>query len=220
MAIQKLVDLHRVGRLRCASFALYRSSLVSLFSYFCRILRYYGFGYYDWTYGYCSTTGLRRLCREVVDQGHRPKERFFVLVLLGESELPGSCVLLPVWLMSQEFPEAESPAVFAALEGSARFQGHAQQGFSGYRCLPGLRDQHTEGAVPRTGRATLKDHHCGRVTRRDSFERQGSLFKFCYPQEAEPSRPPAWRSTRRPRWRLMRQKGSFEWFRLYLEGRV
>ena len=32
-------------------------------------------------------------------------------------------------------------------------------------------------------------------------------------------RPPAWRSTRRPRWRLIRQKGWFEWFRLYPEGR-
>ena len=49
-------------------------------------------------------------------KGHRPKERFFVLVLLGECELPGSCVHLPVWLMSQEFPEAESPAGFAACQ--------------------------------------------------------------------------------------------------------
>ena len=79
-----------------------------------------------------------------------------------------SCVHLPVWLMSQDFPEVESPAGFAALEGSARFQGPAHQGFSGFRCLSGLQDQHTEGAVPRTGRATLKDHYCGRVTRTDS----------------------------------------------------
>ena len=34
----------------------------------------------------------------------------------------------PVWLMSQEFPEAESPAGFAALEGSARFAGPAHRG--------------------------------------------------------------------------------------------
>ena len=59
------------------------------------------------------------------------------------------------------FHEVESPAGFAALEGSARFQGPAHQGFSRLRCLSSLRDQHTEGAVPRTGRATLKDHyHC------------------------------------------------------------
>ena len=83
MAIQTLVD--HVGRFRCASFALSRSSLVSLFSYLCRILLFYGYGYYGtyWTYGHCSMTGPRRLCREVVDQGHRPKERFLVLVLLG-----------------------------------------------------------------------------------------------------------------------------------------
>ena len=67
-----------------------------------RTLRYYGvwlqwyavFSWY-WSYGY-GAVGLRRLCREVVDQGHRPKERFFVLVLLGECELPGSRVHLPV----------------------------------------------------------------------------------------------------------------------------
>ena len=75
---------------------------------------------------------------------------------------------LSVWLKCWDFPEVESPAGFAALEGSARFQGPAHQGFSGLRCLSSLRDQHTEGAVPRTGRATLKDHYCGRVTRRDS----------------------------------------------------
>ena len=96
------------------------------------------------------------------------QERCFVLVPLGECELPGSGVHLLVWLMSQEFPEAESPAGFAALDCSARFPGPAHQGFGGFRCLSGIRDQHTEGAVPRTGRATLKDHHCGRVTRRDS----------------------------------------------------
>ena len=65
--------------------------------------------------------------------------------------MPGSCVHLPGWLMSLHFPEVESPAGFAALEGSAWFQDPAHQGFSGFRCLSGLRDQHIEGAVPRTG---------------------------------------------------------------------
>ena len=52
MAIETLV-VH-VGRFRCASFALSPSSLVSLFSYLCRILRFYGYGYFGtyWTYGY------------------------------------------------------------------------------------------------------------------------------------------------------------------------
>ena len=53
--------------------------------------------------------------------------------------------------MSQDFPEVESPAGIAALEGSARFQDPAHQGFNGFRCLSGVRDQHTEGADPRTG---------------------------------------------------------------------
>ena len=76
-----------------------------------------------------STTCLRPLCREVVDQGHRPQGTLFcVLVLLGECELPGSCVHPPVWLMSQEFPETESPAGFAALESSARFTGPPNKG--------------------------------------------------------------------------------------------
>ena len=69
-----------------------------------------------------------------------------MLVLLGECELLGSCVHLRGWLMSQDVPEVESPAGFAALEGSARFQGPAHQGFSGFCCLSGLRDQHTEDA--------------------------------------------------------------------------
>ena len=53
-----------------------------------------------------------------------------------------SCVHLPVWLKSQEFPETESPAGFAAVEASARFLGPAHQGFSGFCCLSGVRDQH------------------------------------------------------------------------------
>ena len=57
--------------------------LDSLFFYLCCSLRYDGawqlrYAVYSWywTYGYCGTTGLRRLYRDVVDQGHRPKERF------------------------------------------------------------------------------------------------------------------------------------------------
>ena len=69
-----------------------------------------------------STTGLRLLGREVVDKGHRPKDVFFLCWSFWESDLPVSCVHQSVWLMSQEFPEAESPAGFAALESSARFQ--------------------------------------------------------------------------------------------------
>ena len=88
-----------------------------------------------------SNLQLCLLHRVVGDQGHRPKELFFfVLDLLRECELPGSCVHLPVWLMSQEFPETQSFSYQTAHKGRR----------------------------PRTSRATLKDHHCGRVTRRDS----------------------------------------------------
>ena len=187
--------------------------------------------------------------------------------------------------MSQDFPEVESPAGFAALEGSARFLGPAHQGFSGIRCLSGLRDQHTEGADPRTGpllslavgvifqlpsggasgqkrghrpkerltflqvsprlppavspqRGSLPSRSqrlrraCLRavpiLTRSPGIKFQalqtaGSRTLSSTPLGAQRDvalRPPAWRSTRRPRWRFMRQKGWFDWFRLYPEGRV
>ena len=61
-------------------------------------------------------------------QGHRPKERFCVLrewSLRGCMSSRVPAFILPVWLLSQEFPELS-------------------------RVLPGLEDQHTKGAVPRT----------------------------------------------------------------------
>ena len=81
-------------------------------------------------------------------QGTVSSNGFLCWSFWEECELLGSCVHLPGWLMSQDFPEVESPAGFAALEGSARFQRPAHQGFNGFRCLSGLRDQHTEGADP------------------------------------------------------------------------
>ena len=61
---------------------IFRLSLVSLFMALFWLRRYWGVMFCRLWLG--STTGLRQLCREVVDQGHHPKERFFVLVLLGE----------------------------------------------------------------------------------------------------------------------------------------
>ena len=74
------------------------SSILSFASILCRMLLWYAVFSWYWTYGYCSTTGLRRLCREVVDQGHRPKDLFLVLVLLGRVNYPVPGFHLPVWV--------------------------------------------------------------------------------------------------------------------------
>ena len=95
-----------------------------------------------------SNLQLCLLLLVLVNQGNG----FFLLVLLGECELLGSCVHLPVWLMSNEFPETESPAGFAALEGSARFTGPAHKGrrpknWSSNSQRPPLWSSHSQGLL-------------------------------------------------------------------------
>ena len=82
-----------------------------------------------WEYGFCGTAcnSTFKPPSTLSSSSCGRMERFFVLVLFGKCELPGSCVHLPFWLMSQELPETESPAGFAALEGSARFTGRAHK---------------------------------------------------------------------------------------------